>query len=218
MTEECVEADEERVEADKVVGGLTTKADKIRALAKAGYRRTEIRDFLGIRYQHVRNVLLRSGIEGGLQPGRGNNRSVVPPQPMRNQPEPISCQVLLRAGFEYSGEWELVDGELNLKANIPSESGVYAFVVDDFIVYIGLTQTGLRTRMSHYRRGHARQRTSARVKKLIVETLQGGQRVKILTAMPEPLIWNDLPVDTAAGLEAGLIREFRPAWNIQGAS
>lgn len=37
---------------------MTTKADKIRALAKAGYRRQQIADFLGIRYQHVRNVLI----------------------------------------------------------------------------------------------------------------------------------------------------------------
>ena len=209
---------EERVEADKVVEGLTTKADKIRALANAGYLRTEISKFLGIKYQHVRHVLVRSGFEGGLQSGRGDDRSVVPPQPMQNLPEPTSWEVLLRAGFQFAGKWELVDGELNLDASIPSESGVYAFVLDDFIVYIGLTLTGLRTRMSHYRRGHARQRTSARVKNLIVEALQSGKRVKILTAMPEPLNWNDLPVDTAAGLEAGLIREFRPAWNIQGAS
>lgn len=37
---------------------LTTKADKIRALAKAGYTRQQIADFLGVRYQHVRNVLV----------------------------------------------------------------------------------------------------------------------------------------------------------------
>ncbi len=209
---------EKRVEADKVVEGLTTKSDKIRALANAGYLRTEISKFLGIPYQHVRYALVRSGFEGGLQPGRGGDRSVVPPQPMRNRPEPTSWEVLIRAGFQCSGKWELVDGELNLDGSIPSESGVYAFVVDDFIVYIGLTLNGLRTRMSQYRLGHARQRTSARVKNLIVEALQSGKRVEILTVMPEPLNWNDLPVDTAAGLEAGLIREFKPAWNIQGAS
>lgn len=39
-----------------VVATLKTKSDKIRALSAAGYTRTEIADFLGIRYQHVRNV------------------------------------------------------------------------------------------------------------------------------------------------------------------
>lgn len=36
---------------------LPTKAAKIRALARAGFARADIARFLGIRYQHVRNVL-----------------------------------------------------------------------------------------------------------------------------------------------------------------
>lgn len=43
---------------DEVVAGFHTKSDKIRELAKAGYSRSEIADFLGIRYQFVRNVLV----------------------------------------------------------------------------------------------------------------------------------------------------------------
>ena len=50
-----------RQPADEVVAGLTTKADKIRALFRAGYSRSEIAGFLGTRYQHVRNVLVQSG-------------------------------------------------------------------------------------------------------------------------------------------------------------
>ena len=42
---------------DTLVAGLTTKSAKIRALGSAGYSRSQIADFLGIRYQHVRNVL-----------------------------------------------------------------------------------------------------------------------------------------------------------------
>ena len=51
---------ERRPMAD-VVEGLRTTADKIRALFHAGFSRTQIEEHLGIRYQHVRNVLLRSG-------------------------------------------------------------------------------------------------------------------------------------------------------------
>src|SRR5262249_20156509 len=40
--------------------GLSTKSDKIRALSEAGYSRGDIAKFLGIRYQHVRNVLVQS--------------------------------------------------------------------------------------------------------------------------------------------------------------
>ena len=46
---------------DEVIAGLRTKADKIRALFRAGYSRSEIAQCLGIRYQHARNVLVRSG-------------------------------------------------------------------------------------------------------------------------------------------------------------
>lgn len=43
---------------NKLVQGLETKSAKIRALNAAGYSRSEIAKFLGVRYQHVRNVLI----------------------------------------------------------------------------------------------------------------------------------------------------------------
>lgn len=46
---------------------VITTADKVRALASADYDRTEISKILGIRYQHVRHVILRSGMTGGLR-------------------------------------------------------------------------------------------------------------------------------------------------------
>lgn len=59
-----------RLPMDAVVDGLTTTSDKIRALFSAGYERVEIKRRLGIRYQHVRNVLVNSGFD-----------KVRPPQP-----------------------------------------------------------------------------------------------------------------------------------------
>lgn len=47
-----------RLEMQRLTEGLLTKADKIRLLAREGYARQQIADFLGIRYQHVRNVLV----------------------------------------------------------------------------------------------------------------------------------------------------------------
>src|SRR5688572_16077871 len=43
---------------EDVAGRFQTKSDKIRGLAKAGYSRAEIARYLGVRYQHVRNVLV----------------------------------------------------------------------------------------------------------------------------------------------------------------
>jgi len=45
---------------ERIVAGMTTKSEKIRALGKAGYARADIARFLDIRYQHVRNVLVQA--------------------------------------------------------------------------------------------------------------------------------------------------------------
>jgi excinuclease UvrABC nuclease subunit len=125
---------------------------------------------------------------------------------------------LTQAGFQFLGEWTgNPDGTILLHAPAPSAPGVYAFVVDDVVVYVGLTLSGLRIRFDQYRRGHEGQRTSARINDRIAQTLLKGKRVKVLVATPEPLEWQELPVNTAAGLEAGLIEMIRPSWNIKGA-
>ncbi|MGJ0509176.1 MAG: GIY-YIG nuclease family protein [Methylocystis sp.] len=212
--------DAPRPEPDEVVQGLETTSDKIRALARAGYLRSEISKFLDIRYQHVRKVLLDAGIEGGL---KRNVQFERPPVEIESVPEvqgPTSWDALIQGGFQDLGEWlPSDDGEFELSAQAPTAPGVYAFVVDGWVRYVGLSQTGLRTRMSHYRRGHVRQKTSARVKGLIKAALAEGKQVKVLIAVPEEgSQWNGLPINIAAGLEAGLIRMIRPEWNILGAS
>lgn len=45
-------------EMDKVTAALPTKSAKIRALHELGAKRAEIANYLHIRYQHVRNVLV----------------------------------------------------------------------------------------------------------------------------------------------------------------
>ena len=67
---------ERNAEMDRVVAGLSTKSDKIRALGRAGYARAEIARYLDIRYQHVRNVLVASEkkAEAGSELGTGRLR------------------------------------------------------------------------------------------------------------------------------------------------
>ena len=208
----------ERRPAGEIVQSLETTSDKIRALANAGYDRAEIASYLNIRYQHVRNVLLRSGITGGLRSGVQAERE---PVEVTSAPPPrvdTSWDVLTDAGFQFLGEWTREpESALRLDSEAPMSPGVYAFVVDDIVVYVGLTLSSLQGRLDQYRRGHETQLTNARINDLIAQTLSGGKRVKVLVATPEPLEWNDLPVNTAAGLEAGLIEMIRPVWNIKGA-
>lgn len=207
----------QRPPAEDIITSYATTSAKIRALAEAGYDRTEIKDLLGIRYQHVRKVLLDAGITGGLRRQVEAEREPVLVDAAPAPREVTSWDVLLRAGFQLLGQWtQDTDSAIRLDAKAPTEPGVYAFVLDDAVSYVGLTNNGLRARLDQYRVGHKGQKTNARLKELIVKALADGQRVKVLVATPEPLEWNGLPVITAAGLEAGLIQMIRPAWNIMG--
>ena len=194
----------------KIVEGLTTKADKIRALDVAGFTRTEIAQFLGIRYQHVRNTLIQGTpkVRSGFQKGSA--------QPTI-KPDPWPIQRLLDAGFHLLGDCSL-SGEdaFGYSAKATTEPGVYAFAVEGWVKYVGLTRGALRTRLGHYVRGHEGQKTSAHIKALILETLRAGQQVQVLVATPPTFEWNGLPVDGAPGLESGLIRLLKPDWNRQG--
>lgn len=200
---------------------LSTKAEKIRTLGRAGYPRADIARLLGVRYQHVRRVLLDAGITGGMKREVVLEREPFVGEIVLDDETPTSTRsdVLLTAGFRHVGEWRLLaEGEFELSAPAPKEPGVYAFVVDGSVCYVGLTLTTLHGRLSQYRRGHIRQRTSARVKGLIAAALAIGQRVEVLVATPEAQTWNGLPVNTSAGLEAGLIRRIMTAWNMHGTS
>ena len=181
--------------------------------------RVEIARQLGIRDQHVRNVLLSSGITGGLKREVLVEREpVAVPIKATGTPQSASAQVLLESGFSYIGDWELdAAGRISLGIKVPKDPGVYAFVIDDRVVYVGLTKSGLHRRFDQYRRGHKRQRTSARINQLILKELASGKEIKVLIATPPPSEWNWLPVDTAAGLESGLIKGMSPIWNIMGA-
>lgn len=94
---------------------------------------------------------------------------------------------------------------------------MYAFVVDDIACYVGVTLMTLHTRMGHYCRGNENMRTSQRIKELILDALRGGSVVELLVAIPKPAEWHSMPVNMAAGLDAGLISHILPAWNIRGA-
>lgn len=194
----------------KIIAGLTTKAEKIRALDRAGMARAEIARFLGISYQHVRNTLVQGAPSGRASPPRMVEME-------RAAPKPWSIHKLLDAGFELVGDCQLGEGNaFSYSAKAPTEAGVYAFAVDGVIKYVGLTRFGLRTRLGHYVYGHSAQKTSARVKGLILNALSAGCRVEVLVARPSEFAWNGLPVDGPSGLETGLIRLIKPEWNQQG--
>jgi hypothetical protein len=80
------------------IDGMRTKADRIRALALAGYLRSEIAAMLGIRYQHVRGVLERSGIDLGRTRDVVIEREPVEIEVPAEEVQPLGEDYLLRSG------------------------------------------------------------------------------------------------------------------------
>jgi len=64
----------EQLDFDRLTAGLATKSEKMRALARNGARTADIARYLGVRYQHARNVLKEAGLhkvaedEPGVEP------------------------------------------------------------------------------------------------------------------------------------------------------
>lgn len=197
----------------EVVAGLETVSDKIRTLLREGYMRADIARFLGIRYQHVRKVAVDAGIDCGLQV-----KAVKAPEmrAVSDAPEETPVDLLLRSGFVLLGNWMITDGRLRLTHPAPNEPGVYAFVTHGVVRYIGLTKKGFGRRMYHYANPGNSQRTNQRIKEIITGLVSTDVIVSVYLAMPPALSWNGLPVNTAAGLEAGLIELIQPRWNRMG--
>lgn len=124
---------------------------------------------------------------------------------------------LLKNGFSYGADWTVTaSGQIELDRPAPDRPGVYVFVENDQVVYIGTTRRRLADRMADYRRGHSGQRTSARIKRALLDSLAASNTLRVLFATPDETEWNGLPVEVAAGLEAGLIARFQPEWNRKG--
>lgn len=143
---------------EQVSSPFATKAAKIRALDAAGYNRKDIAGFLGIRYQHARNVLVNrpSGV------GSGTQARIVPPDAQGDAPGerpsfglfavddrgcvalPAELLAALDARPGSSIPWRFEDGELkvmNRDAGIQFAQSLIATMVgererrwsDDFI-------------------------------------------------------------------------------------
>jgi hypothetical protein len=203
----------DRRPANEVIHGAGSTSEKVRRLAKHGYTRTEIAAYLAIRYQHVRKVLLDAGITGGLmREGKKATVKAVSPKKIAV----TKGTALLKAGFKHIAEWEITpEGGIDLNAKSLKGVGVYAMLQDDVVVYIGVSKS-LHQRMYGYKLGHEGQKTSNRIRRMIMDALGKGHRISVLMALPGEAEWNGLPVILASGLEAGLIEMIQPAWNKQG--
>jgi len=140
----------------------------------------------------------------------------------------ITLAELIDAGFRLSAKLHKNDaGDPVLSSGTPLESGIYLFVVENRIRYVGSAAKSLSRRMNSYARrqklaAHQKQALSTRpVHVELAKVLAGNHDVEIYTcaiAAGERIVWNRLPVSVRLGLEAALIIDIDPPWNRVGRS
>ncbi len=185
-----------------------TKANKIRQLAAKGLSVSEVAAQVGVRYQHAYNVLKRAGPATAPRPMGA---------PAQNKPL-LHADILLNAGFHCASTWSLDDaGLLILKEVLPKEVGVYAFVKEGIVMYVGVATMGLAKRIYFYAKPGVSQRTSLRLNEIIRHELKSAAQIDVFIAHPDDMEWNGLPVHGAAGLELGLIKAYELPWNLRSA-
>jgi len=123
---------------------------------------------------------------------------------------------LTAAGFRHLGAWqqgaEYGPHGAGWAFPCPTDPGVYAFTVNGSVMYIGSAQRGLSARFRQYT-ASTTLKTAARIRAEIIAALSAGSTVEVYALTPPQIEWQGLPVDLVAGIEEGLIRTLRPAWN-----
>jgi hypothetical protein len=127
-----------------------------------------------------------------------------------------SLNKLTAMGFIECGEWVAAQDQLvsNLLKCADAQNILYAFVVDDAVMYIGKTVQSLRARMQGYRTPGQTQLTNVRNNQNLRNALGSGRRVAIYVLPDNGLLYyGGFHVNLAAGLEDSLVRELQPPWN-----
>ena len=124
---------------------------------------------------------------------------------------PLDPDILYVSGFTDLGVWVFQgkDALLPLE-NVPEGPGVYAFAIGSRVVYVGVAIGGLQRRLRCYARPGNR-KTALRIRNEILKVVE--HPVRVMCAQPSDTKWEGLPINSAAGLELGLIQKYDLPWN-----
>lgn len=130
---------------------------------------------------------------------------------------------LVEIGFNHVGEWHLnIDNLLDFNIiDDGSKELLYSFVQfngdENKIIYIGKTIKTLTNRMKGYKKPGNTQNTNIRLNKLINEFLLSNNKISIYVFKNDKnIMYKDVKVNLAAGLEDVLIDMFKPKYNLHG--
>lgn len=190
---------------------MPTISDQIREQARAGVGVADIARELGIPYQHAYKVCRDAGL---VQPK--TRRTDIEAGVPTTKP-PLSVEALRQGGFTSVGCWLHGEARLTCPAGLPPTGGVYAFSIDEEVVYVGLASRSLAQRIYFYGNPGPSQRTNIRLNALIREALAQGKDVEVHFVCPPSFDWNSFTVSGPEGLEAGMIQSYFLPWNVRGA-
>ena len=126
---------------------------------------------------------------------------------------------LINLGFKDIGIWSILDDELSysLVEGHKARCVLYSFVVNDDVKYIGKTTMELQRRLYGYKKPGPTQITNIKNNVNIKKELNGGKEVGIYALIDaKPLLYKNIEVNLAAGLEDYLINKLVPDWNHLG--
>ena len=127
---------------------------------------------------------------------------------------------LVKVGFLPSGSWRRdADRGVTCGDKIPDESGVYLFVRQGRVEYVGSALKSLSRRMRSYERRQRAHDVSRLVHRELAKAIGASEKVEVyVRSIPsgERIAWNGLPVSVLLGVEAALIAVVDPPWNSRG--
>jgi hypothetical protein len=138
----------------------------------------------------------------------------------------LSADALFTLGFEDVGQWKpgatatllayVLDASdaTTQRRILDTPNALYAFLLDDEVLYVGKTSRGIRRRFRTYCTPGSRQSTNIKNNSNIRQLIAAGRTVRIAIFTPiSHLRYGDFEIDLAAGLENALIANFVPRWN-----
>ena len=129
-----------------------------------------------------------------------------------------TLEKIISLGFEQVGRWFWNGDDLDFEITKHAKERdiLYAFVVDGEVKYLGKSIQTLYKRIYLYKNCGPSQRTNIRVRDKLRACLKNGSRVLIYAFVQKmPLMYQDIPINLAAGVEDNLIAAIRPEWNLR---